>query len=193
MAKILVVDDDRKILETTEDLLISFDHEVTLSDSPEKAFKLLEKNPNQFDLILLDWQLRCLVDGDMVLKIIKFRFPHFSTPIIFITAHSGISSKYLLQIGAFDVLSKPVTADQLMHAIDHAIRKEPQKPIPALPTSLTPDEIKHHETVKQIVDAITSTGSVTDAATKLNMSRSKIYRWLDATGLHQFFIESVNQ
>ncbi|MBI5410073.1 MAG: response regulator [Nitrospirae bacterium] len=189
MAKILVVDDDPKILEIVEEILTTAGHDVSAADAPEKAFGLLRENPGRFDVILLDWKLRCPIDGDTVLKIIRHNFPSFTTPIVFVTAHSGIASKYLMRLGAFDVLTKPLTAPELVHAVEHALGKSPEDPDKKVPAELSPEEFKQHDLAKQIVDAITTTGSIKEAALKLNVSRQKIYRWLDATGLRRFFIE----
>ena len=58
MAKILVVDDEQKVLELTGQALETQQHEVTLTESPQKALEILKEQPNAFDVIILDWKLR---------------------------------------------------------------------------------------------------------------------------------------
>src|SRR3989338_7316200 len=102
MAEILVVDDDQGVLKATGRILKSHGYEPVLTPSPEEAIRLLKENPKRFSVILLDWKLRSAIDGDMVLKLIKYTLPGFSAPIIFVTDYTGIASKDLIRRGAFD-------------------------------------------------------------------------------------------
>ena len=190
MSRILIVDDDTQILDITGQILESQGYEVTPRSSPEEAIGLLKKNAHAFDLILMDWKLRAAIDGDIVLKVVKHVFPAFQTPVIFITAFTHISSKYLMRLGAFDTLSKPFTAEQLLDAVDRALKKKPaENPHERAPTYLASCELKKQELAKKIVDAITASRSLKDAALLLGCSRMTLYRWLSKTGLHSFLID----
>ena len=135
MEQVLVVDDNSKVLEVTGQILESHGYTATLMESPEKALDLLKNEPNRFGVILLDWKLRSSIDGDIVLKMLKHIVPDFKTPIVFVTAHTAISSKYLMRLGAYDTLTKPVTADQLIDAVERALNKKPpEDPHPRAPT-----------------------------------------------------------
>lgn len=187
MAKVLVVDDDQKVLSATGDALKAFGYEPHLISSPEQALALLKKDPATFDVIILDWKLQSAIDGDMVLKLVKRIFPNFKTPIIFVTAHTNISSKYLMRLGAFDTLTKPFGAEQLVDTIERALHKKPaEDPHRKAPADLSADQFKKHEVAKRIIDAVSSTRSLVDAAAKLGCSRRSLYRWLEKTGLHSF-------
>ena len=190
MAKILVVDDDAKVLAATGDALAAFGYDPHLISSPEEALALLKKNPTGFDVIILDWKLQSTIDGDMMIKLVKRIFPNFKTPIIFLTAHTNISSKYLMRLGAFDTLSKPFQAEQLVDSIERALQRKPaEDPHRKAPADLSADEFKKHEIAKRIIDAVSSTRSLVDAAAKLGCSRRSLYRWLEKTGLHTFVVE----
>ncbi|MDA9101038.1 response regulator [Omnitrophica bacterium] len=194
MERVLVVDDEPKVLDITGQILQSHGYEVTLTSSPENALLLLRQDPNLFKLIILDWKLRCAIDGDMVLKMIKYVYPSFSAPIIFVTGHTHISSKYLMRLGAYDTLTKPVTAEQLIDAVERALQKKPSEdPHPYAPAYLNPPDLKKQEIVRKIVDAIASTASLKEASEKLGCSRASLYRWLNKTGLYQFYIQKDQQ
>jgi DNA-binding NtrC family response regulator len=189
MSEILVVDDDRNVLEATGDLLRAYGYEPVLAHTPDDALNLLKAEPDRFDVILLDWKLRCPIDGDMILKLVKRLFPSFKTPIIFITAHTQISSKYLIRLGAYDALAKPVRAEELIDAIERALnRKAPENPHLRAPSELSSHELKKHELAGRIIDALSSTRTIVDAAKSLGCSRRSLYRWLEKTGLHEFII-----
>ncbi|MBI3317286.1 MAG: response regulator [Candidatus Omnitrophica bacterium] len=190
MAKILVVDDDTRVLEATGEVLKAYGFEPILMNSPEKAVGTLKQNPTAYDLILMDWKLRCPLDGDMVIKLINHIFPDFKTPIIFITAHTHLSSKYLMRLGAYDTLTKPVAPDLLIDACQRALGLKPsENPHPKAPADLNSEELKKHEMAKRIIDAISESRSLTDAAARLGCSRRSLYRWLSKTGLDTFVVD----
>lgn len=190
MAKILIVDDDLKVLEATGEVLKAYGFEPTLMSAPEKAVAALKQNPKAFDLILMDWKLHCPLDGDMVIKLIKHIFPNFKTPIIFITAHTHISSKYLMRLGAYDTLTKPVAPEHLIDAVERALGLKPlENPHQKAPADLDSEELKKHEMAKRIIDAISSSRSISDAAHQLGCSRRSLYRWLAKTGLDSFIVD----
>lgn len=189
MGEILVVDDDEKILTATGDALRAFGYETTLMNTPQEALLLLKQNPHRFDCILLDWKLRSPMDGDIVMKVIQYMFPGFKTPIIFVTAHTRISSKYLMRLGAYDTLTKPVTTDQLIDAVERALKKREENPHEQAPAYLSPRDLKRQHMMIKITNAIHSSDSFTEAAEQLGVSRRSLYRWLDLTGLREFYIQ----
>ena len=188
MSEILVVDDDIQVLTVTGEVLRDHGYEVSLCQTPGKAIKLLKQNPQRFEVILLDWKLRCAIDGDMVVKLINRFFPGFKAQFIFITAHRN-ASIYLMRLGAYDILVKPVTAEQLVDAVERALKKKPpEDPHQKVPSELNWQDLKKHEMAAKIVNAISSTETIVEAARLLGCSRKSLYRWLLKTGLHDFVI-----
>ncbi len=189
MNEILVVDDDTEVLKATGRALKARGYEPLLLQSPEQALGLLKENPRRFDVILLDWKLRCPIDGDMIVKLVKRIFPHFKTPIIFVTAHTKIASKYLMRLGAYEILAKPLDVKQLIDAIQRALNKKPpEDPHQKAPSELNWEELKKHAMATKIVNAISSTKTLVEAALLLGCSRKGLYRWLSKTGLHDFVV-----
>ena len=187
MGEILVVDDDPEVLRATGYALKTGGYEPILTHSPEEALGLLKDNPNRFDAILLDWKLRCPIDGDMVVKIVKRIFPGFRTPIIFVTAHTKIASSYLMRLGAYEIVPKPLEAQELLDAVERALNKKPpEDPHLKAPCEITSHELRKQEIAKRVIDAVSATETLTAAARSLRISRVSLYKWLKLTGLHQF-------
>ena len=189
MTEVLVVDDDISVLQATARTLKAHGYEATLIESAEEALRVLKKEPLRFSVILLDWKLRCPIDGDMILMLLKKIFPGFKTPIIFITAHTRVSSKYLMRLGAYDTLAKPLTSEQLIDAIERALHKKVEEdPHQKAPAELNSQDLKKHEMAKKIIQAISIAPTLADAAHALGCSRRSLYRWLQRTGLHYFMV-----
>ncbi len=187
---ILIVDDDPKILSLTGTILKSNGYEVTSARAPEEAIALFKASPDKFSLILLDWKLRAALDGDVVMQVIHHMFPSNKIPVIFVTAHTSISSKYLMRLGAFDTLSKPFTAEKLLDAVERVFGKKPEEnPHKYSAPFESPRELKKQELARKIMNAITASKSLKEASQRLNCSRMTLYRWLEKTGLHSFVIE----
>lgn len=189
MEEILVVDDDSEVLKATANTLKRRGYEPVITQSPNEALRLLKENPDRFEAILLDWKLRCPIDGDMIVKLVKHVFPDFRTPFIFITAHN-VASSYLMRLGAYEILIKPLVAQQLIDAIERALHKKPSDdPHLKAPSELTWREHKRHDLVMRLTHAITSTRNISEAADSLGVSRRHLYRMLQKSGLHHFVLE----
>ncbi len=189
MGEILIVDDDARVLAITGEVLRGRGYKVALCESSHQAIKILKENLKRFEVILLDWKLKSAIDGDMIIKILHRLFPDFQTPIIFITAHAKVSSTYLMRLGAYDILEKPITDEQLIDAIERALNKKPpEDPHQKVPSELGWQELKKHQMATRIVNAVSSTASLAEAARVLKCSRRSLYRWLLKTGLHDFVI-----
>ena len=185
--EILVVDDDPEVLKATGYALKTGGYVPVLTHSPEEALGLLKENPGRFQIILLDWKLRCPIDGDMIVKLVKRIFPGFSTPIIFVTAHTQIASHYLMRLGAYEILPKPLEADELLNAVDRALHKKPpEDPHGKVPCEINSQELRKQELAKRIIDALVATPTLAAAARELRCSRVSLYKWLRLTGLHRF-------
>ena len=190
MNHILVVDDDPKILSLTGMILKNHGYEATLIPTPEQAIAAFKAAPETFSVVLLDWKLKSALDGDVVMQVIHHMFPSKKIPVIFVTAHTKISSKYLMRLGAFDTLAKPFTAEQLIDAVERAHGKKPvEDPNQYSAPFESPRELKKQELSRKIMAAITNSKSLKEAADRLNCSRMTLYRWLDKTGLSSFVID----
>lgn len=118
MEKILVVDDEVKILKMVSDYLTAVGFDVSGVSDGIEALNEFEKN--QFDLIVLDYMLPGIDGIEIIRKIRK----NSSIPIIMLTARVGESDKLMgLEIGADDYVVKPFSLKELAARIRAVLRR----------------------------------------------------------------------
>ncbi len=117
-ASILVVDDEQAFLDSVARMLrIEGFSNFTTEADPTAVPPMLEAR--SFDLALLDVTMPGM-DGLELLGIIKERSPR--TECIMITAHESVPLVIrAMKVGAYDYLVKPVTPEQLDHALRRAL------------------------------------------------------------------------
>ncbi|UCB45029.1 MAG: response regulator [Spirochaetota bacterium] len=113
--KILVVDDDRTVLDSCKRVLEAEGFKVVLASSVKKAIDILEAE--YFDLMILDVKMP-KHDGMYLLEKIKEKWPLDRWPELPVVVMSGYPtndtiSESLVR-GAADFLSKPFTPDELI-------------------------------------------------------------------------------
>ena len=121
--KILVVEDDPKIVAFLKKGLEEEYFCVDVCDNGEDALYLAQTNP--YDIIILDMMINGL-QGQEVCE--KLREKKCMIPIIVLSAKSTIHDKVtLLNVGADDYLTKPFSFDELIARIFVQLRKKDQK------------------------------------------------------------------
>ena len=126
--RILIVEDEKDILELVKYNLEKEGYLVSMALSAEEAFKILEKESVQ--LILLDLMLPG-VDGLETCRIIKQDPKTKNIPIIMLTAKSEESDVVVgLQLGADDYVTKPFSPKVLLARIKAVVRRLAAKQIP---------------------------------------------------------------
>ena len=114
---ILVVDDEHAFVDSVVRMLRleGYDDFTPVTDSNTVPDLLASR---RFDVAFLDITMPGL-DGLDLLKVIKERSPH--TECVMVTANDGISLVIkTIRAGAYDYLVKPITPEQLTHALDRA-------------------------------------------------------------------------
>ncbi|BFT29201.1 hypothetical protein D210916BOD24_03770 [Alteromonas sp. D210916BOD_24] len=131
----LVVDDDLISLEVSQQILADLGMHVTTASSAEQADTICEHN--SFDVILLDCYLPG-VDGYQLAEKLSQQEGWF-TPIIALSAdESPEASQRALNAGMCQHLTKPATADEIIHTIDihiHSGYKEVAPPVSTTPAT----------------------------------------------------------
>lgn len=118
MTKILMIEDDFMIAESTLTLLRYHQFEVEWVNNGIDGLALLSKNA--FDLVLLDLGLP-LMDGMQILKQIRQRA---SIPVLIISARDQLQNRVDgLNQGADDYLIKPYEFDELLARIHALLRR----------------------------------------------------------------------
>ncbi len=118
MAKILVVDDEAKILKMVSDYLEAVGFEVTGAPDGITALKIFREE--EFDLIVLDFMMPG-IDGIDVIRRIR---ENSAVPIIMLTARAEENDKLMgLEIGADDYIVKPFSMKELAARIRAVLRR----------------------------------------------------------------------
>ncbi len=118
MAKILVVDDEKNIVDIIKFNLKKEGYEVVVAYDGEEAIDVNEKEKP--DLIMLDIMMP-KIDGYEACKKIREKY---NTPIIMLTARAEEVDKVLgLELGADDYVTKPFGTRELMARVKANLRK----------------------------------------------------------------------
>lgn len=126
-AKILVVDDEKDILELVSYNLKKEGYDVLTSMNGEDALKLIEKE--QYGLIILDLMLPG-IQGMELCKMLKNSEDTSLIPIIMLTAKSDELDKVLgLEMGADDYITKPFSPRELIARVKAILRRNWEVPV----------------------------------------------------------------
>ncbi len=121
MKKILLIEDNRDVRETTADILALAGYEVLTAESGKEGIQ--EALSSLPDLIICDIMMPGL-DGYGVLHILSKRPETASIPFIFLTAKSEKTDiRKGMNLGADDYLTKPFEEMELLDAVESRLRK----------------------------------------------------------------------
>jgi len=119
-ASLLVVDDDRIILESLSEFLRMEGYETASAGTLTEALAILERQP--IDLLLTDVNMAG-GDGFELLHIVRKRWPE--TVVMMMTAYGTIESAVeAIKIGAYDYLTKPIIDDELKLGVQRALAQQ---------------------------------------------------------------------
>ena len=119
LSHILVVDDDKRILELINDYLNKNNFRVSTADNAIKAREKIENI--EFDLIILD----IMMPGESGLTLTdSLKKNNFKTPILLLSALGNPEDRIKgLEIGASDYLTKPFEPKELLLRMKNLIQK----------------------------------------------------------------------
>ena len=116
---LLVVDDDRQVLESMTDWLRDQGFTVDASSGYTDALEQLRKKT--FDLLLVDVRLQ---DGDGYDLLEQVRRNYPETPVVLITGYGDADAAVeALRAGAADYLTKPLIDDELLMAVQRVFNQ----------------------------------------------------------------------
>lgn len=122
MYKILVIDDERTILDNIKFVLELDNNEVSTFSSSEEGLDYFKENYSVIDVVLTDMKMPN-ISGIEILREIKKIIPEMG--VIILTGHGDLENAIqAMKEGAFEYLKKPVTADNLTIAINNAVNKK---------------------------------------------------------------------
>lgn len=124
MTKILVVDDDARILRSLDRLLTREGYEVETAADGFIALKMFEERAA--DLVITDINMPGMDGIEVITALQDLRS---DVPVIAISAGGLLPSEVLLQnadmLGAISSISKPFDVDTLLEAVSQALVGEP--------------------------------------------------------------------
>ncbi len=114
--KILFVDDEKRFRETWHRLLTGRGYDVTTAENGQIALDILSKS--RVDIVILDLKIP-VMSGEEVLEVIAKEYPDI--PVVIITGNGTIDTAVeCMKKGAYDFITKPFQADQLLFIIRRA-------------------------------------------------------------------------
>ena len=117
MARILVVDDEQRMVVLLTSALRHRGHEVVGASGGGEALALAGREP--FDLVLTDLRMEP-VDGMAVISGVKQTSP--GTQVVVLTAYGEVATAVeALRRGAYQYLTKPFNFDEVIHVVDQAL------------------------------------------------------------------------
>ena len=116
---ILIVDDDKRILQLINDYLIKNNFRISTANNALKAREKIENI--EFDLIILD----IMMPGESGLKLTDtLKKNNFKTPILLLSALGNANDRIKgLETGANDYLAKPFEPKELLLRMKNLIKK----------------------------------------------------------------------
>ena len=117
--KILVADDDRRILNSVEALISMHGYSADTVNNGEQAIAELKRQ--HYDLLLLD----LMIPGRSGLDVIDFiEEQELDVTVIVLSGDTSLSNAiHSLGHGAYDFLRKPFAPEQLIHTLENVIKK----------------------------------------------------------------------
>lgn len=122
MGKILIVDDEAPIRRVLSRSLKCLADEIVTAEHGEEAWKILEEDGENFELIISDWMMP-VMDGGQLLKKVK-EDPRFRTiPFIILTAKNrDVDAVESFESGADDYVRKPYSIGELLARAKNLIK-----------------------------------------------------------------------
>src|SRR5262245_9873311 len=118
--RLLILDEDRIILQSLSQFLRREGYEVKTTDNPEDAFAQMESG--QFELLMADINMPGVKPSDF-LRDVRRRFPH--VVVVVITGYGSIEHAVeATKNGAFDYLTKPIIDDEIRVVVEKAVRQQ---------------------------------------------------------------------
>ena len=176
--RVLVIDDDEKLLTVYEGLLSRRGFRVTTCPDSTQAMPLLKASA--YEVVLLDIRMPGF-EGTDLLPLIKKACPDL--PVILVSAYCDeTNAGYYYSLGAFALLTKPFSHEALLDAVARALRQ--QEAIPLILTNLSLREGRDQLYRKLILAALRKTDwNQVKAAELLGVSRYCLIRWLKKLGI----------
>jgi CheY-like chemotaxis protein len=112
--KVLIVDDDVLLIETLANILTSHGYQVDSAENGKVAFQKLLNYPNEFDILITDFNMPIMTGGELVREVMKFKID--LEKIIVVSGLYGFESSFsdIRDDLSISFQPKPYSLDQLL-------------------------------------------------------------------------------
>lgn len=118
--RILFVDDEPDLCEAARRMIDRLGYQPVTFNSSEAAWKAIQTQPDDYDLIVSDVTMPVLTGPDLARNVLELR-PKF--PIILASGYAGdMTEQSLRELGVRELVAKPLDFQALAHAINRALR-----------------------------------------------------------------------
>ena len=169
---IMLVDDDRLVLESLLLLLDAYGYQVVTAGNGAEALELLENQTVQ--AVISDIRMP-VMDGIELAGNIRERYP--DVPVVVMTANADVETAVgALQRGAFDFIFKPINTEHLLHALSKAVEFRTMKILEKNYQAALELEVKQKtaelwDLNREIISRLTVVAEYRDTDTGLHISR----------------------
>ncbi len=118
-ARILLVDDDKRLLDSLNALLTAYGYQIDTADTGAAALDRLQRE--RYDVMLLDLHMPGMSGHEVMRQVIQRRI---DITIVVVSGESSLADiSYALRNGAYDYIKKPYVPEELIATINNAVRK----------------------------------------------------------------------
>lgn len=109
--KILLVDDEKYLLDMMSHFLMKKGHSVVKAANGKEGVEVYMQSPGEFDIIITDLKMPVMDGLDMLTSISR---EGFGTPAVVITGHlEMMGSRTMAELNILDIFSKPFLLTEL--------------------------------------------------------------------------------
>ena len=119
MAKILVIDDERSIRYTLEDILSFEKYKVDAASDGREGLQMI--GSGKYDLVLCDIKMPDIDGMEVLRQVVE---SDKDVPVVMISGHADIKSAVeCIKFGAYDFIEKPIDLNRLLITVKNALDK----------------------------------------------------------------------
>jgi len=118
---VLLVDDEKIMLETVEEMLTKLGYEVDGRSDPVEALEILRGAPDRYDLVITDQTMPGMTGAELAKEILRIR-P--GIPIVLCTGYSELITEQIAEdLGIRAFLMKPVAFREMAETLRHVLEE----------------------------------------------------------------------
>ena len=114
---IVIIDDEADLVDLFQEILESDGFKVCIFIDPIQAYNHIQKNPNDYDLILSDYRMPVMNGNELCTKLMRI---NSEFKVILMSAYENIED----DISRFKFMRKPTTITNLLQIVKNTIAEK---------------------------------------------------------------------